>query len=107
MASRKKEIELLKREVLGSNVAHNPKVYLSKRQTKEPSVSTWGMTISPPNDFNAGEGASVAFVDNMPGANYEHPVQYVFINDKDEVVAVVDATTPPDDLSEAFNEVDV
>lgn len=107
MANREKALKLLRERVVGHNVAHSPNVYVVKRKTKAPVVETWGRKIELPNDFNAGEGVYVAFIDHMPGANFEHHVQYAFVNEADEVIHIVDAMTPPDDLEDNYNRVEL
>ncbi|MEA2115062.1 MAG: hypothetical protein U9P36_06735 [Thermodesulfobacteriota bacterium] len=103
----KKVLQLLREQVVGTNSAHNPNVYLLKKKTKNVTVKTWGNTINPPGNFEIDEGVYVAFIDHMPGANYEHRVQYAFINEQNEVVHIEEATTPPDDLDNNFNKVNL
>ncbi len=103
----KKVLQLLREKVVGTNVVHNPNVYLVKKPTKKAIVKTWGRTIEPPSNFVIGDGVHIAFIDHMPGANFEHRVQYAFINEQNEVVHIEEATTPPDDLDDNFNKVNL
>jgi hypothetical protein len=43
----------------------------------------------------------------MPGADYEHPVQYAFIDVAAGAVEIVDATTPPNTPLSEFRRVDL
>lgn len=105
MSDKNKAIQLLRERVIGTNMGYTPKVYLRKEATNAPALNTWGKSVQPSSNFNVGEGVFTAFIDLMPGANYEHPVQYAFINEQSEIVEVVDATTPPNDLDENFEKV--
>lgn len=107
MPDRNKVIRLLREQVVSANAAHNPIVYLAREATNSPTVMSWGKVIEPSRTFNVGSGVTVAFIDHMPGANFEHRVQYAFVNDQAETVFTVEATTPPDNLDSDFARVDL
>lgn len=99
--------EILKKKIVGTNVAHKPSVYVTMRKSKNPKVNTWSGEITADSNFDIGEGVRVAFIDHMPGANFEHRVEYAFINEKSEVVQTMEATTPPNDLESNFKIIDI
>lgn len=107
MPDRKKVLKLLRERVVGENAAHNPVVYLANQAANSPEVTTWGRVIKPSSNFPTNDPVSVAFIDHMPGANYEHRVQYAFVNEQQEIVETIEATTPPDNLDTGFTRVDL
>lgn len=61
------------------------------------SVPTWGRTVAPPSSY--GE-VWFLFVDDQPGANWEHSCRYIFVDLKTADFTIVEASTPPDDWQE-------
>ncbi len=61
-------------------------------------IQNWMGAIKPPTNAPI-SNYWFAFVDYSPDANFEHPVEYVFINDKTGESHVVRGTTPPDNIN--------
>jgi hypothetical protein len=60
-------------------------------------IPTWARKIMVPERF---ERAWFVFVDDQPGANWEHAARYVFIDTANtNDFAIVQGRTPPDELS--------
>ncbi len=59
------------------------------------TVTTWRRDV-----FRADAAGWFVFVDRFPGANWEHPCWYVFVDEATGEVRRVDATTPPTRLLE-------
>jgi hypothetical protein len=104
MTDEEKVLKVLREKVLKEA---GGEIYLAKRPKGKAAVATWTGPIAPPPDFRSDEEVWVAYVDLMPGANFEHPVQYVFINPKTGSIHVVNASTPPNDLAGEFHKVEL
>jgi hypothetical protein len=84
------------KQVLGNKRGVN--VYISKEKLATNSViCNWTGPITPPSNAPM-ETFWFAFVDSDPNANWEHPVEYLFVNDKTGEVETVRGTTPPTDI---------
>lgn len=90
--------KLVIEKYLGSKRGVN--VYLSKdpEETKNTIISNWtGDIKAPTNDVN--EKKWFAFADLDPNANFEHPVEYLFISDNTGNIEVVRGTSPPSNMN--------
>lgn len=59
------------------------------------SVKLWSSVIYSP--YNR---SMLFFIDDVPGANWEHPCRYIFIDlDNRNNITIIDATTPPVELN--------
>ncbi len=84
------------KQVLGNKRGVN--VYISPAKlTANSVISNWSGPITPPSNASL-EIFWFAFVDPDPNANWEHPVEYLFVNDKTGEVETVRGTTPPTDI---------
>ncbi|MBZ5523331.1 MAG: C13 family peptidase [Acidobacteriia bacterium] len=66
-----------------------------------PSVVKQGITIRgwrAPDEIRVQEESWFFFVDEMPGANWEHPAHYVLVNKATGATRAVPVKTPPGDL---------
>ncbi|HMK50457.1 MAG TPA: hypothetical protein VK435_10420 [Thermodesulfovibrionales bacterium] len=107
MTDEEKVLTILREKVLKADISQSVEIYLARRAAGENSVALWTGTMTPPSDFKSDGQVWVAYIDLMPGANFEHPVQFVFISPKTGSVHTVDASTPPNDLAENFHRVKV
>ncbi len=80
----------------GVNVFISPAKLSSNDLRGATVIKNWTGEIPAPNDP---EDLWFAFVDPTPNANWEHPVDYIFINDKTGKTAVRHGTSPPDNLA--------
>jgi len=107
MTNEKEVLTILREKVLKADIAQSVEIYLARRAVEKTAVALWTGIITPPSDFKADGEVWVAYIDLMPGANFEHPVQFVFISPKTGSVHTVDASSPPNDLAENFHRVKV
>lgn len=105
MTSEERVIARVREHLARLRPVHTPAVYVATERARRPLVRTWLGEIGPPAEFRAEDGATIVYVDLMPEANFEHPVQYLFIDEPSGAVHVVDATTPPVDLAQRFRKV--
>ena len=95
----------LVRKVIGADTAHNPAVYITRQKTNEP-VKTWDREISVPAALQNKE-VHIAFIDHMPKANFEHRVEYAFIDVDSGSIEIVKSSMPPEDLEENYHRVNL
>ena len=77
-------------------------LYLSKRTRHRLTIPTWVGNIVPPDRFKGKNELWIGFIDMLPGANFEHPVKYVFIDVHSNIYEILDKSTPPNDLYENY-----
>jgi len=77
-------------------------LYLSKKARDKFAILTWTGYLHPPANLKEKTELWVAFIDLMPGANFDHPVKYVFIDPGSGTIEVLDKLTPPNDLFENY-----
>ncbi|MCG6895851.1 MAG: hypothetical protein LJE60_01900 [Thiocapsa sp.] len=77
-------------------------LYLSKKGRDNCTIATWAEDVRPPADLRERLGLWIAFVDLKPGANFDHPVKYVFIDADSGDFEVLDKLTPPNDLFDSY-----
>ena len=71
------------------------KVYLSDKEVVGlPTIKTIYREISIPQSDGVNHRMWIAFVDDVPEANWGHPCRYLFIDDSGNM-SEVKATTPP------------
>jgi len=94
---KKNEVEsLILEQMLGNKRGVN--VHLNPTKLAQNTViKNWTDEIKPPTNDPISD-FWFAFIDHSPNANFEHPVDYVFINDKTGEKHVVHGTSPPDNL---------
>ena len=88
---------LLLEQMLGNRTGVNVHMSISTL-TPSDRIKSWYGEIARPPEAPA-ERLWFAYVDPSPDANFEHPVEYVFVDDQDGTTWVVHGTTPPDNLS--------
>jgi hypothetical protein len=87
--------EVVKKEVLAESL-QNKIIYISIEPLKAgQAVKSWGHLYKVPEDF---QGAWLFFIDDQPGANWEHACRYVFVNTATGKYKVIKAGTPPDSI---------
>ncbi len=71
-------------------------VYVSERSLAGGSViSSWGTDVVVPVSFDQ---AWFYFVDDLPGANWEHSCRYIFVDIESGGYEISSRKTPPDDI---------
>ena len=89
-------LQRLEQEILGQPVA-GKLVYLFRQPLRGGDViSAWRFQHSVPQGFGA---TTFVFVDEQPGANWEHAARYVFIDQASGRFRVEPGRTPPDKLT--------
>ena len=85
-------------ELIPSAGSQGKVVYVSRKPLMGGHVITsWNSAHIVPETYGY---AWFYFIDDMPGANWEHPCRYVFIDTDTKMYRVQDGRTPPDDLAE-------
>jgi len=88
-------LQRLEKEILGHPVTGQI-VYLAPQPLKGgDSVHAWRFEHNIPKDYGA---TLFLFVDEQPGANWEHAASYVFIDQASNRFQVEPGRTPPDNL---------
>ena len=85
-------------EIVFNQVLHNSTVEKSVSAIPDPvdegtSVEIWGGKPA----LSAPASGWLFFIDDYPGANWEHPCRYVFV-DNDDQITIVDAMSPPTNI---------
>lgn len=94
---KKKVIESILGSKRGVNVFMSPNKLSANDLNTTAILKNWTGNIEPKT--NAPDDVFwFAFVDHMPNANWEHPVEYIFINDKTGETQVIRGSSPPDNL---------
>jgi len=92
LAKIKAEIDVIRAH---TNQLVQKKVYLSDREAVGlPAIKTIRGDIAISKSDGKNNQVWVAFVDDVPEANWEHPCRYLFIEDSGNI-REVRATTPP------------
>lgn len=96
--ARQDDVEFLELLVAGA-LPEGPEglsVYVFERSLAGGSViSSWGTEVVVPDSF---EQAWVYFVDDLPGANWEHSCRYIFVDIETGRYEISNRKTPPDDI---------
>jgi hypothetical protein len=83
-------------QVLGGNVGRRALFGHPQLRPKGTRISSW----REPGKLIVNEESYFFFVDEMPGANWEHPAKYVLVNARTGGIQQVNASTPPDDVAQ-------
>ncbi|KFD41608.1 hypothetical protein HY02_03800 [Peptococcaceae bacterium SCADC1_2_3] len=87
--------EIVKKEVLAESL-QNKIVYISTEPLKAgQAVKSWKHIYKVPNNL---QEAWLFFVDDQPGANWEHACRYIFVDTATGKYKVIKASTPPDSM---------
>lgn len=91
---KKEEVrKLIMEKILGNKIGVN--VFMSPaRLDKGTLIKSWTGEVMPSTNDPI-DSYWFAYIDHSPNANFEHPVDYVFINDLTGEHITVHATTPP------------
>lgn len=106
MSDSAKALQILTAHLAKQDRTYRPEVYLSIKKRAAPAIATWEKTIEPIS-VDRSVPLTVAFIDLVPNANYEHPVQYAFIDEVSGNLEIVEATTPPDALLTDYRKVEI
>lgn len=88
--------KIVQERILGNKVGVN--VFMTPAQlTNESVIKNWTDKISSTSNSPT-DTQWFVYIDHMPNANFEHPVEYLFINDKTGAVEKINGTSPPDNL---------
>jgi hypothetical protein len=94
--------DLILKKILGNKRGVNVFMSTAKIATSANNamLSNWTGPINIPQNLSNDPASSFwfAFVDHMPNANWEHPVEYIFIDDKTGKIDKVNGTSPPNNL---------
>jgi len=72
-------------------------VYASKEPVTGGSVvNSWKSTYSVPDEYGR---AWFFFIDDAPGANWEHPCRYIFMDISTKDFIVINSATPPKEIT--------
>lgn len=87
-------------EILGRNVVGKT-IYMSKAVLTQQNkiITNWSGEIAPKTNIKRSK-SWFCYIDHDPSANFEHPVEYIFIDDKSGEFEVITGNTPPDNLDE-------
>ena len=107
MSDSEKAIRLLADYLARRRLVYRPDVYLATERRAAPVIPSWRRTIEAPAEVDRSLPVTVAFIDLMPEADYEHPVLYAFIDESSDKVHVVEANTPPNALLTEFRKIDL
>ena len=83
-------------QVLGGDVGRRALFGHPQLRPRGTRISGW----REPAKLTVNENSYFFFVDEMPGANWEHPAKYVLVNARTGAVQQVNASTPPDEMAE-------
>jgi len=61
------------------------------------AVKSWGNEYKVPGEF---QQAWLFFIDDQPGANWQHACRYIFVDAGSGKYTIIKALTPPDSLEE-------
>ncbi|MGE0613679.1 MAG: hypothetical protein AB7O70_15160 [Hyphomicrobiales bacterium] len=106
MSDSAKALQILAAHLAKQDHTYRPDVYLLIEERAAPAIATWEKTIEPVS-VDRSLPLTVAFIDLIPSANYEHPVQYAFIDEMSGNIEIVEATTPPNALTTDFRKVEI
>ncbi len=83
-------------QVLGGNVGRRALFGHPQLRPRGTRISSWREPVK----LTANEDSYFFFVDEMPGANWEHPAKYVLVSARTGAIQQVNASTPPGDVAE-------
>ncbi len=83
-------------QVLGGNVGRRALFGHPQLRPRGTRISSWREPVK----LTANEDSYFFFVDEMPGANWEHPAKYVLVSARTGAIQQVNASTPPSEVAE-------
>lgn len=88
--------EIVIKQALAGNVGRRALFGHPQLRPKGTAIASW----REPSKLVATEDSYFFFVDEMPGANWEHPAKYVMVSARTGAVQQVNAMTPPGDVEQ-------
>ena len=87
----------LEQEILKEPLSGKAVYMMRERLAGGASIKSWRESYRVPDAFRK---TLFIFVDDQPGANWEHPCRYIFIEEETGNYRIVAGRTPPDSLGE-------